>query len=72
MDWSYLWKWMTDTLLQSVFNSLKILDLLSVEDELGVTEISKKLNLGKATVFRILYTLEKKNILLKQNNQSIN
>ncbi len=52
-------------LLQSVFNSLKILDLLSVEDELGVTEISKKLNLGKATVFRILYTLEKKEYITK-------
>lgn len=52
-------------LLQSVFNSLNILDLLSVENELGVTEISKKLDLGKATVFRILYTLEKKEYINK-------
>jgi DNA-binding IclR family transcriptional regulator len=46
-------------LLSSVSNALEILDLLSKQDELGLSEISKKLSLGKASTFRLMYTLEK-------------
>lgn len=45
-------------LLSSVYNSLQILDLLSRREGLGVAEISKAMGMGKASVFRILYTLE--------------
>ncbi|WP_132995227.1 IclR family transcriptional regulator [Sporanaerobacter acetigenes] len=52
-------------LLSSVYNTLEILDLLSEYKELTLSEISKKLNLGKASVFRMLYTLEKKQFIHK-------
>ncbi len=52
-------------LLKSVYNSLELLDLLSKNSEMGATEISKALNMGKATVFRMLYTLEKKEYVQK-------
>lgn len=52
-------------LLSSVYNTLEILDLLSEHKELTLSEISKELNLGKASVFRMLYTLEKKQFIHK-------
>jgi len=55
-------------LLSSVANSLDILDLLSKHDELGVAEISRELNMGKASIFRMLYTLEKKEFVHKTHN----
>ncbi len=55
-------------LLSSVTNALCILDLLSEEELLGVAEISKRLKLGKASTFRLLYTLEYKGFVIK--NQS--
>jgi len=47
-------------LLSSVSNTLEVLDLLSKHEELGVAEISNELDMGRASVFRMLYTLEKK------------
>ena len=35
---------------------------------MGVAEISKELNLGKASVFRMLYTLEKKDYIHKTSD----
>lgn len=55
-------------LLQSVYNALEVLDLLSSQGELGAAEISKELNMGKSSVFRILYTLEKKRYVQKASN----
>ncbi|MGB4438411.1 MAG: IclR family transcriptional regulator [Sedimentibacter sp.] len=55
-------------LMSSVYNTLDILDLLSQHDELGVSEISKAANLGKASVFRMLYTLEKKDYVHKTSD----
>lgn len=55
-------------LLSSVYNTLGILDLLSKHEELGVAEISKELNMGRASVFRMLYTLEKKEFVHKTSN----
>lgn len=52
-------------LLSSVCNSLEILDLLSKHDALGVAEISKELKMGKSSVFKMLYTLEKKEYVKK-------
>ncbi|MGD9568747.1 MAG: IclR family transcriptional regulator [Sedimentibacter sp.] len=46
-------------LMSSVYNTLQILDFLSMHDELGVSEISKATGIGKASVFKMLYTLEK-------------
>jgi len=52
-------------LLSSVNNTLEILDLLSMHDALGVAEISKILKMGKSSVFKMLYTLEKKEYVQK-------
>ncbi|MDL2285599.1 IclR family transcriptional regulator [Desulfovibrio sp. OttesenSCG-928-F07] len=46
-------------LLSSLANSLQILDFLSHKENQGVAEISKAIQLGRASVFRMLYTLEK-------------
>lgn len=46
-------------LMSSVYNTLQILDLLSMHETLGVSEISKATGFGKASVFKMLYTLEK-------------
>jgi len=55
-------------LLSSVYNTLEILDLLSKHEELGVADISKELNMGRASIFRMLYTLEKKGFVHKTSN----
>jgi IclR family transcriptional regulator, KDG regulon repressor len=55
-------------LLSSVSNTLDILDLLSKHKELGVSEISRELNIGRASIFRMLYTLDKKEFVLKTPN----
>lgn len=52
-------------LLSSVSNALEVLDFLSEHNELTLSEISKGLNLGKTSVFRILYTLEKNKYVYK-------
>ena len=52
-------------LMSSVYNTLEVLDFLSQNEEIGVAEISKGLGLGKASVFRMLYTLEKKGYVHK-------
>lgn len=52
-------------LLSSVNNALKILDLLSVRDNIGATEIGRLLKLDKSTVFKLLYTLEQRDYVLK-------
>jgi DNA-binding IclR family transcriptional regulator len=46
-------------MMSSLANGLKVLDTLSKYQEQGVTELSKELGLGKSSVFRMLYTLEK-------------
>ena len=55
-------------LLSSVYNTLEVLDLLSRHDELGIAEISKALELNKSSVFRMLYTLEKKDFVYKTSD----
>jgi DNA-binding IclR family transcriptional regulator len=55
-------------LMSSLYNSLELLDLLSEHKELRPIDISKLLNLSKASVFKMLYTLEKKNYVHKLVN----
>ena len=55
-------------LLSSVYNTLEVLDLLSQHDGLGIAEISKSLKLSKSSVFRMLYTLEKKDFVYKTSD----
>lgn len=52
---------MANGLLQSVDNALQIMEVFSEESaELGVSEISKRMGLGKSTVHRLLATMEKR------------
>jgi DNA-binding IclR family transcriptional regulator len=54
--------------IKSVNNALELLEQFNVDsDELGVTELSKRLNLHKNKVFRLLATLETKGYI-EQNN----
>jgi DNA-binding IclR family transcriptional regulator len=58
--------------IQSVTNALNLLDEFKGErDELGVTELSKRLNLHKNKIFRLLATLEAKGYI-EQNKASEN
>ncbi|WP_425060221.1 Transcriptional regulator KdgR [Sporomusa carbonis] len=50
----------TSEKIQSVERALVILELLGQEFELGITEISKEIGLGKSTVHRLLATLKDK------------
>lgn len=52
-------------LLDSVNNALKVLDILSVRDNIGVSEISRISNIDKSSVFKILYTLEHRDYVYK-------
>lgn len=46
-------------ILQSVDNALRVLDSFnSMEPEMGVSELSRKLGLSKSAIFRIVSTLE--------------
>jgi DNA-binding IclR family transcriptional regulator len=55
-------------ILNSVDNALEVLDLLSNNYELGTTQISRILNIGKSTAFRLLATLENKGYVTKGTN----
>lgn len=48
----------SDYTIQTVNHALRLLEEFRVEDELGVTELSRRLNLHKNNVFRLLATLE--------------
>lgn len=52
-------------ILQSVANSLDILDILAKHKNLSVPEIADLSGLGKSSVFRILATLESRNFVEK-------
>lgn len=60
--------------VQSVFHALQLIEIFkerSDKQELGVTELSKRLNLHKNNVFRLLATLEARGYI-EQNLQSEN
>lgn len=52
-------------ILSSLYNALKVLDILSVTDNLGVTDIVKISGIDRTSVFKILYTLEKRDYVSK-------
>jgi IclR family KDG regulon transcriptional repressor len=59
-------------IIQSVTNALNLLEAFKADkDELGVTELSKRLNLHKNNVFRLLATLEAKGYI-EQNKATEN
>jgi len=58
-------------MIQSVSHALDVLEQFYGEDELGVTELSKRLKLHKNNVFRILATLESRGYI-EQNKSTEN
>jgi IclR family KDG regulon transcriptional repressor len=54
-------------LVQSVIRALDILETIDAYGELGISEISDKLNLDKSTVHRIISTLRHKGYVVQNN-----
>ncbi len=52
-------------LMSSLSNALLVLDILALHDRVGVAELSKLSGLGKASLFKMLYTLEKRGYVYK-------
>ena len=52
-------------LLQSVSNALKIVDILTDNSSLGLTEICRAAGFRKPSTFRLLYTLEASGYIIK-------
>jgi len=50
----------SDYVIQTVINALRLLEEFDGQDELGVTELSRYLDLHKNNVFRLLATLEQR------------
>lgn len=50
----------SDYVIQTVAHALRLLEEFRAADELGVTELSRRLNLHKNNVFRLLATLEQR------------
>ncbi|MDT8396658.1 MAG: IclR family transcriptional regulator [bacterium] len=62
----------TDYIIQSVDHALDVLEAFhGEEDELGITELSRRLNLHKNNIFRILATLENRGYI-EQNRVTDN
>ena len=52
-------------ILSSLNHALKVLDLLSVRSNLGVTEISRITGYDKASVYKMLYTMQHRGYVVK-------
>lgn len=50
----------SDYAIQTVTNALRVLDVFEADEEIGVTELARRLHLHKNNVFRLLATLEDK------------
>ena len=58
----------SDYYIESIKRAVRILHTFSLEEkELGITEISTRLNLHKSTVHRILVTLASENVVIKNH-----
>ncbi|HBC97452.1 MAG TPA: IclR family transcriptional regulator, partial [Clostridium sp.] len=55
-------------IIQSVDKAFQILECFNNYEELGVTEISKMLDLHKSTTYGLISTLSANNILEKDDN----
>jgi len=56
--------------IQTVSNALRLLEAFEGEEELGVTELAKRLNLHKNNVFRLLATLEEMDYVEQSERES--
>ncbi|MDD7306754.1 MAG: IclR family transcriptional regulator [Peptoniphilaceae bacterium] len=54
-----------DQPIKAIVNACKILDLISENTLMGISEISRELELPKTTVFRIIKTLEASDLLIQ-------
>ena len=54
-------------LVQSVIRALDILETLDTYGELGISEISDRLDLDKSTVYRIISTLKQKGCVVQNS-----
>ena len=52
-------------ILSSLDNALKIMDILSVKENLSLAELTRISKLDKTSVFKILFTLERRNYVSK-------
>ena len=52
-------------LLKSLNKALKVLDIITVREELSLTEVCSITGLDKTSAFKILYTLERRGFVLK-------
>ena len=59
----------SDYSIQTVSNALRVLEVFSEEDEIGVSDLSRRLGLHKNNVFRLLATLEE-NGYIEQSTRS--
>ena len=55
--------------IKNIVDAFKIMDMINEKEEVGVTEIAETLAIPKATIYRILKSLEAVNAV-KQNNNS--
>ena len=55
-------------ILSSLNHALKIMDLLSVRSNLGVTEISRITGYDKASVYKMLYTMQHRGYVVKTDD----
>ena len=56
-----------DYAIQTVVNAMRLLEAFRDEEELGVTELSRRLSLHKNNVFRLLATLEQQGYIEQSN-----
>ena len=59
-------------ILTSVNHTLKVLDLLTVRSDMGVSEISRITGYDKASVYKMLYTLQHRGYVVKDENAKYN
>jgi IclR family transcriptional regulator, KDG regulon repressor len=52
-------------LIEAVDRSLQLLEMLADETDLGVTEIAQRMGVSKALAFRLLYTLERRDYVIR-------
>ena len=55
-------------ILQSVDKALDVLNLFEYSDSLSLTEVALELGCGKTIAFRLLFTLERRGFVLKQED----
>lgn len=57
-----------DEPIKSIVNAFKVLDLISENTLMGISDLSRKLMMPKTTIFRIIKSLEEAGILIQSKN----